>query len=65
MQFEITFKTIFESILKKVVLCIQIRFVNTEKTTLIASRASCFIDKGTRCWVSHEWHVCGRFLLRR
>ena len=43
MQFNITFKTIFEYILKKVVLCIQIHFVSTEKTTRIASRASCFI----------------------
>ena len=42
MQFNITFKTIFEFILTKVVLCIQIRFVSTEKTTRIASRASCF-----------------------
>ena len=42
MQFNITFKTIFEYILKKVVLCIQIHFVSTEKTTRIASRASCF-----------------------
>ena len=41
MQFNITFKTIFEYILKKLVLCIQIRFVSTEKTTRIASRASC------------------------
>ena len=41
MQFNITFKTLFEYILKKVVLCIQIRFVSTEKTTRIASRASC------------------------
>ena len=31
----------FEYILKKLVLCIQIRFVSTEKTTRIASRASC------------------------
>ena len=31
MQFNISFKTIFEYILKKVVLCIQIRFVSTEK----------------------------------
>ena len=37
----ITFKTIFEYILKKLVLCIQIRFVSTEKTTRVASRASC------------------------
>ena len=43
MQFNITFKTIFEYILKKLVLCIQIRFVSTEKTTRIASRASCLI----------------------
>ena len=41
MQFNITFKTIFEYILKKLVLCIEIRFVSTEKTTRIASRASC------------------------
>ena len=41
MQFNITFKTIFEYILKKLVLCIQIRFVSTEKTTRIASRAFC------------------------
>ena len=43
MQFNISFKTIFEYILKKLVLCIQIRFVSTEKTTRIASRASCFL----------------------
>ena len=42
MQFNITFKTIFEFILTKVVLCIQIRVVSTEKTTRIASRASCY-----------------------
>ena len=42
MQFNISFKTIFEHILKKLVLCIQIRFVSTEKTTRIASRASCY-----------------------
>ena len=41
MQFNITFKTIFEYVFKKLVLCIQIRFVSTEKTTRIASRASC------------------------
>ena len=45
MQFNITFKTIFEYVLKKLVLCIQIRFVSTEKTTRIASRASCFRKK--------------------
>ena len=43
MQFNITFKTIFEYVLKKLVLCIQIRFVSTEKTTRIASRASCYV----------------------
>ena len=43
MQFNITFKTIFEYILEKLVLCIQIRFVSTEKTTRIASRASCYL----------------------
>ena len=42
MQFNITFKTIFEYVLKKIVLCIQIRFVSTEKTTRITSRASCY-----------------------
>ena len=45
MQFNISFKTIFEYILKKLVLCIQIRFVSTEKTTRIAWRASCVIYK--------------------
>ena len=35
--------TIFEYILKKLVLCIQIRFVSTEKTTRIALRASCYL----------------------
>ena len=44
MQFNTTFKTIFEYILKKLVLCIHIRFVSTEKTTRIASRASCYLD---------------------
>ena len=43
MQFNIIFKTIFEYILKKLVLCIQIRFVSTEKNTRIASRASCYM----------------------
>ena len=46
MQFNITFKTIFEYVLKKLVLCIQIRFVSTEKTTRIASRASCSYSDG-------------------
>ena len=44
MQFNIAFKTIFEYILKKVVLCIQIHFVSTEKNTCIASRASYFFS---------------------
>ena len=47
MQFNITFKTMFEYVLKKLVLCIQIRFVSTEKTTRIASRASCVIYRIT------------------
>ena len=47
MQFNITFKTIFEYVLKKLVLCIQIRFVSTEKTTRIASRASCLYKSCT------------------
>ena len=45
MQYNITFKTIFEYVLKKLVLCIQIRFVSTEKNTRIASRASCYVIK--------------------
>ena len=49
MQFNITFKTIFEYVLKKLVLCIQIRFVSTEKTTRIASRASCYSYKRLTC----------------
>ena len=54
MQFNITFKTIFEFILTKVVLCIQIRFVSTEKTTRIASRASCYIL--VRCEQYNDCH---------
>ena len=54
MQFNITFKTIFEYVLKKLVLCIQIRFVSTEKTTRIASRASCFKS------ISHD-HGCAQW----
>ena len=45
MQFNITFKTIFEYVLKKLVLCIQTHFVSTEKTTRIASRASCSVGR--------------------
>ena len=51
MQFNITFKTIFEYILKKVVLCIQVRFVSTEKN--YAHRLACilldmhFVDTNT------------------
>ena len=41
MQFNITFKTIFEYILKKVVLCIQIRFVSTKKN--YAHRLACIL----------------------
>ena len=40
MQFNITFKTIFEYILKKLVLCIQIRFVSTENKYRKKLRAS-------------------------
>ena len=56
MQFNITFKTIFEYILKKVVLCIQIHFVSTEKTTCIASRASCYVyfDQIVSCKILHK-----------
>ena len=62
MQFNITFKTIFEYVLKKLVLCIQIRFVSTEKTTRIASRASCVIYRITlkvSSDVSYKSVVCG------
>ena len=62
MQFNITFKTIFEYVLKKLVLCIQIRFVSTEKTTRIASRASCVIYRITLkvlTVVSYKSVVCG------
>ena len=62
MQFNITFKTIFEYVLKKIVLCIQIRFVSTEKTTRIASRASCVIDRiafEVSTNVSYMSVVCG------
>ena len=55
MQFNITFKTIFEYVLKKIVLCIQIRFVSTEKTTRIASRASCFNRKYSFLCHSLSW----------
>ena len=60
MQFNISFKTIFEYILKKLVLCIQIRFVSTEKTTRIASRASCFIlnvDGAMHFNYSHKYNT--------
>ena len=53
MQFNITFKTIFEYVLKKIVLCIQIRFVSTEKTTRIASRASCLYKNYRYCITAH------------
>ena len=62
MQFNITFKTIFEYVLKKLVLCIQIRFVSTEKTTRIASRASCVIYRialEVSTNVSYMSVVCG------
>ena len=59
MQFNISFKTIFEYILKKLVLCIQIRFVSTEKTTRIASRASCLYNK-TALVSSNYWSRISR-----
>ena len=62
MQFNITFKTMFEYVLKKLVLCIQIRFVSTEKTTRIASRASCVIYRialDVMTNVSYLSVVCG------
>ena len=43
MQFNTIFKTIFDIFVRNFVLCIQLRFVSTEKTTRIASRASCFL----------------------
>ena len=62
MQFNITFKTIFEYVLKKLVLCIQIRFVSTEKTTRIASRASCLyrVDAHVRIssMLRNKLHTC-------
>ena len=54
MQFNITFKTIFEYILTKLVLCIQIRFVSTEKTTRIVSRASCSLSNQSRSYYQHQ-----------
>ena len=51
LHINITFKIIFEYILKKLVLCIQIRFVSTEKTTRIASRASCSFCN------DYKWHA--------
>ena len=57
MQFNITFKTIFENILKKVVLCIQIRFVRQEKTTRIASRAPCSSNNGHKYYVSMNFKI--------
>ena len=50
----ITFKTIFEYFLEKLVLCIQISFVSTEKTTRIASRASCYISTYNKAAVDYE-----------
>ena len=62
MQFNITFKTIFEYVLKKLVLCIQIRFVSTEKTTRIASRASCFIGCLLLNIFSYDLTLCNHFV---
>ena len=44
MLFNIIFKQYLNIFIRNFVLCIQIRFVSTEKTTRIASRASCLID---------------------
>ena len=65
MQFNITFKTIFEYVLKKLVLCIQIRFVSTEKTTRIASRASCCgtISHSCSIFVVYMWYICDIFVI--
>ena len=41
MLFNIIFKQYLNIFIRNFVLCIQIRFVSTEKTTRIASRASC------------------------
>ena len=43
MLFNIIFKQYLNIFIRNFVLCIQIRFVSTEKTTRIASRASCLI----------------------
>ena len=45
MLFNIIFKQYLNIFIRNFVLCIQIRFVSTEKTTRIASRASCVIYK--------------------
>ena len=42
MLFNIIFKQYLNIFIRNFVLCIQIRFVSTEKTTRIASRASCY-----------------------
>ena len=46
MLFNIIFKQYLNIFIRNFVLCIQIRFVSTEKTTRIASRASCFFRFG-------------------
>ena len=43
MLFNIIFKQYLNIFIRNFVLCIQIRFVSTEKTTRIASRASCSV----------------------
>ena len=43
MQFNKILKQYLNIFVRNFVLCIQIRFVSTEKTTRIASRASCYI----------------------
>ena len=65
MQFNITFKTIFECVLKKLVLCIQIRFVSTEKTTRIASRASCSSYVSTKLIIGHIFAIVSSFFFSK
>ena len=43
MLFNIIFKQYLNIFIRNFILCIQIRFVSTEKTTRIASRASCLL----------------------
>ena len=49
MLFNIIFKQYLNIFIRNFVLCIQIRFVSTEKTTRIASRASCS-NRSVQIW---------------